>query len=103
MSRRVDFDAVHRAAMGRLEDVLRHLLPSGRIVRGEYEAGDLSGAAGRSLKVRLNGAKAGLWADFAAGQSGAGPISLATAVWRCPRPEAARRLAAFLGLDAEAR
>ncbi|MDN5939052.1 MAG: AAA family ATPase, partial [Salinisphaera sp.] len=43
----------------------RHLLPQGREVAHEWLAGSVSGEAGDSLKVRLDGPKAGRWSDFA--------------------------------------
>lgn len=52
------------------EAVCRHYLPTGRREGGYWRAGDLSGAAGRSLYVRLKGPKAGKWADGATGEHG---------------------------------
>lgn len=49
----------------RAEDVCQRLLPSGKRVGAEWAAGDVHGGAGGSLKVRLTGAKAGVWCDFA--------------------------------------
>jgi twinkle protein len=53
-----------------VEDVCRELLPSGKRVGGEWCCGSVRGEEGKSLKVRLTGHKAGLWADFAAGDKG---------------------------------
>ena len=63
----------------RIEPLCRTLLPGGHRVGGEWECGDLSGAPGRSLKVSLRGAKAGLWSDFAVG-SGGDALDLVAAV-----------------------
>lgn len=46
------------------------LLPNGKETAGEWCVGSVSGEAGKSLKVRITGTKAGTWADFAEGQSG---------------------------------
>jgi twinkle protein len=50
--------------------VAEYLLPAGKRSSGEWKAGSINGEAGASLSVRLTGAKAGVWKDFASGQSG---------------------------------
>lgn len=50
--------------------IAQYLLPSGKRQSGEWKAGSIDGDAGKSLSVRLSGAKAGVWADFASGESG---------------------------------
>src|SRR6185369_2588473 len=52
------------------EAIARYLLPAGRASGREWEAGSVSGETGKSLKVCIAGAKAGVWSDFAAGESG---------------------------------
>ncbi len=96
---RPDFAAVNRAALARLPDVLARLLPGGRAVGAEWHAGSLRGEAGNSLRVRLRGDRAGRWCDFATGDKGGDPVSLAAAVARVPQGEAARRLARMLGVE----
>jgi twinkle protein len=55
----------------RVEEIASYLLPAGRKVGREWEAGDITGKTpGRSLKVCISGDKVGVWSDFAAGQSG---------------------------------
>ncbi|MCX8133896.1 MAG: hypothetical protein N3D18_08020 [Roseococcus sp.] len=92
---RVDFAAINAAALARLPELVAQLLPGGR-ERREWVCGDLTGRAGRSCKVNL---VTGRWADFATGDKGGEPVSLAAAVWRCSQSEAARRLAQMLGLE----
>ncbi|WP_270934419.1 hypothetical protein [Falsiroseomonas oryzae] len=95
-----DFAAVNRAACARAEDVCRRLLPGGA-KRGKYwAAGDLSGAAGKSLRVNLEGVNVGCWIDNATGDKGGDFVSLAAAVARIPQDEAARQLARMLGVEA---
>lgn len=53
-----------------IEGVCKHLLPGGKKVGPEFEAGSVGGEAGKSLKVKLTGPKAGVWSDFATGESG---------------------------------
>ena len=50
--------------------IAQFLLPAGKRQSGEWKAGSTSGDEGKSLSVRLSGAKAGVWADFASGESG---------------------------------
>lgn len=50
--------------------VAEQLLPGGRKEREEWRAGSTSGEKGDSLGVHLAGPKAGIWADFATGESG---------------------------------
>lgn len=51
-------------------EVAQNLLPNGKRVSSEWCAGDTSGGAGKSLKVRIAGDKKGVWSDFATGESG---------------------------------
>jgi hypothetical protein len=99
---RPDFAAINRAALARLPNVLARLLPGGRAVGAEWHAGSLRGEAGDSLRVRLRGDRAGAWCDFATGDKGGYPVSLAAAVARVPQDEAARRLARMLGVEGPA-
>lgn len=95
-----DFAAVNRAAVARAEEVARRLLPGGAR-RGKYwMAADLSGAAGKSLRVNLEGDRAGAWFDNATGERGGDFVSLAAAVARIPQDDAARQLARMLGVEA---
>ncbi len=94
----VDFAAVNSVALARLPDVLARLLPGGRAQGAEWHAGSLQGERGNSLRVRLRGPRAGAWMDFATGEKGGDPVSLAAAVGRISQGEAAERLAKMLGL-----
>jgi hypothetical protein len=104
MSRRMvpslDFAAVNSAALARLPEVLARLLPGGRAVGPEWHAGSLRGDPGDSLRVRMRGERAGRWADFATGEKGGDPVSLAAAVARTRQIEGAKQLARLLGIDA---
>lgn len=50
--------------------VVPYLLPNGKKQAGEWKVGGSSGEAGQSMSVRLSGAKAGVWSDFATGEKG---------------------------------
>jgi len=52
------------------EAACRHYLPNGRKQGRYWLVGDVAGAPGRSLYVRLSGARAGKWVDAAVGEYG---------------------------------
>lgn len=52
------------------EAACRHYLPKGRKQGRYWIVGDVAGAPGRSLYVRLTGARAGSWTDAAVGKYG---------------------------------
>lgn len=54
----------------RAADVAEYLLPEGKKSSGEWCVGSLSGESGQSLKVRITGAKKGMWKDFNTGEGG---------------------------------
>jgi len=99
MAPTLDFAAINSAALIRLPDVLARLLPGGRAVGPEWHAGSLRGEPGDSLRVRMHGERAGRWADFATGEKGGDPVSLAAAVARTRQIEGAKQLARMLGID----
>jgi len=91
-------DALERSKL----DVLRYLLPGGRVQGHEYCAGSLRGDAGQSLKVNVNG-KGCVWCDFATREKGADLLDL-WAQARCHGsiPDAMCEAAAWLGLGGTA-
>ncbi|TDH62932.1 hypothetical protein E2C06_09630 [Dankookia rubra] len=91
----IDFAAVNRVALPHLEPLCRRWLPGGRRIGAEWVCGNLRGEAGQSCKVNL---RTGRWADFAAGQGGGDPVSLAAAVAGIGQAEAARNLARMLDI-----
>ncbi|MEX3933308.1 toprim domain-containing protein [Paraburkholderia phymatum] len=50
--------------------IAEHLFPQGKKQGGEWCVGSVGGEAGKSMKIRLTGAKRGVWADFSTGASG---------------------------------
>ncbi len=98
--RPLDFEAINRAALGRLLDVLHRWLPDGRVEADEYVARNPRRADRRlgSFKINL---RTGKWADFATGDRGGDPVSLAAYLADSGQGEAARELATLLGIDAD--
>ncbi len=59
-------DRLREALLARIEDVLFHLFPAGRVQGNKFFIGNVRGDPGDSMDVDLDGPKAGLWSDFAA-------------------------------------
>src|SRR5262249_1847983 len=87
---------ISRALAERIESLCRTLLPNGRRRGSEWRIGSSSGEPGHSLGVRLVGAKTGVWADFATGESG-DALDLVAAVLDIPLSEAMRWADTWLG------
>ena|SRR5262249_45391678 len=97
LSGRVDFAAVNRAAMRTLPRLLGRWLPGGRTRGDEYVALNPTREDHHLGSFRIN-IKTGRWADFATGDSGGDPISLFAYLHGLEQIEAARRVAAMLGV-----
>lgn len=96
----VDFDRVNSAALTAWPSLLARWLPDGRWLGQEYVARNPRRADNRpgSFKINCNGR----WADFATGDRGTDPISLAAYLSGLGQVEAARELARALGIGAAA-
>lgn len=82
------------------EAVCRYLLPGGKKVGSDWTAGGISGHEGKSLKVSVSGAKAGIGADFADPESFKGDLlDLWKAVRGCSMRDAIIEAKAYLGLE----
>lgn len=94
----VDFDRVNSTARQNLLAILRKWLPAGRIEGDEWVARNPTRDDRRpgSFKINLS---TGAWADFATGDRGGDPVSLAAYLHRLTQVEAALRLASMLGID----
>lgn len=97
MSRTLDFDAINNAALGALPAILGRWLPDGRAVAGEFTARNPKRADRHAGSFKIN-LRTGRWADFATGDKGGDPVSLAAFIFDLSQAEAARRLAAMLGM-----
>lgn len=93
---RIDFAEVARAALAQAESLVPQWLPDGRRQGNEWVAPSLTHSSRRSLSTNL---VTGAWADFAGDERGGDLVSLYAAVHRLGQLEAARELAAHLGLQ----
>lgn len=93
----VDFAAVNRAALRRVPDILARWLPGGHFEGREYVVRNPKRADRRAGSFKIN-IDTGRWADFASGDKGADLVSLAAYLAGCGQVEAARQLAAMLGM-----
>lgn len=82
------------------EGVATMLLPGARVHGGMLECGDVSGTPGKSLKVYLQGEKAGRWADYAGTEKG-DLLDLWAATRNLTLPEAIRQAKEWLGIQDE--
>ena len=77
--------------------VAQFLFPNGKRQAGEWRLGGLSGEPGKSMGIRLTGAKAGVWADFASGESG-DLLDAWMAARGCSMAEAMREAKQYMGI-----
>ncbi|MGO8915856.1 MAG: hypothetical protein ACLQJR_08115 [Stellaceae bacterium] len=93
----IDFAGVNAAALARLETLLRRWLPDGRRHGDEWIARNPRRLDRRpgSFKVNLI---TGRWSDFAIGVGGGDVVSLAAYLAGIGQGEAARNLAAMMGV-----
>jgi twinkle protein len=77
--------------------IVPYLLPQGKKSAGEWKVGGTSGEPGQSMSVRLSGAKAGVWSDFASGEKG-DILDLWAAVRGLSMAEAINEAKAYLGV-----
>jgi hypothetical protein len=95
--RHVDFDRVNAAALAVLADILRRWLPDGRTEGHEFVARNPRRADHLPGSFKINIAS-GRWSDFATGDRGGDPVSLAAYLFGLSQAEAACRLAGMLGM-----
>lgn len=67
---RLQKEDIRARLLDQLESALAYLLPRGKRRGAQFVVGNVQGDAGDSLVVDLDGAKRGLWLDFATGESG---------------------------------
>jgi hypothetical protein len=97
--RPLDFDRVNAAARPALLSLLSRWLPGGRLHGCEYAVRNPRRADRRPGSFLIN-VRTGAWADFATGDKGGDPISLAAYLAGISQVEAAERMAEMFGIDA---
>ncbi len=100
MKGRIDFGAINAAALPALPTLLRRWLPDGRQVGREYVARNPRRADKRAGSFKIN-LRSGKWCDFATGDAGGDVVSLAAYLSGTGQGNAAKNLAAMLGVEPE--
>ncbi len=100
MGRPIDFDLINRAALAVLPSLLKRWVPGGTVQGSEFVARNPTRADRRRGSFKVN-IRTGKWADFATGAKGGDPVSLAAYLAGLSQVEAARRLAAVLGVEVD--
>jgi hypothetical protein len=96
-AQQVDFRAVNAAALRSLPVLLARWLPDGRQLGAEWVARNPKRADRHPGSFRIN-VRTGRWADFATGDRGGDPISLAAYLAGLSQVDAARELGRALGV-----
>ena len=91
-SHRIDFARVNAAARSALPALVRRWLPNGRQQGREYVVLNPNRADRRPGSFSIN-LRTGRWSDFATGDRGGDPVSLAAYLFNLSQADAARRLA----------
>lgn len=95
-----DILAIKRALSDKAREVCEYLLPRGILDKREWCVGSIQGEPGQSLKVCVQGAKAGAWADFADGGVSGDLIDLWCFTRGVTLPVALDQIRGWLGIDA---
>lgn len=94
----IQFDEINRRALAVLPALLVRWLPDGRRVGHEYVARNPRRSDHKPGSFSIN-LTTGRWSDFATGDAGGDPVSLAAFLAGTTQAEAARNLAAMLGMS----
>ena len=95
---RVAFGRIADAALGHADVLARRWLPDGRREGREWVAMNPTRADARKGSFKVNLAT-GQWSDFATGDAGGDLIALGAYLFDLDQAEAARKIAAALGID----
>lgn len=89
---------IGRLLAGRIDDVVRELLPNGKREGGSWKCGSVDGETGKSLSVVLQGDKVGRWSDFADGEHGGDLVDLWAAARGLSLSDAMTEAKNYLGI-----
>jgi uncharacterized protein (DUF927 family) len=95
-----DFSRVKAAARARIEDVLSNWIPGGKRQGREYLPLNPTRSDSKPGSFSIN-LDTGAWSDFATGDKGGDLVALVAYIDGIRQSDAAKRLAAFFGLDWE--
>jgi hypothetical protein len=98
MSKRINFEAINSVAIESLSEIVFRWLPDGRHEGSEWVCLNPRRDDRQlgSFKVNLH---TGMWADFATGDCGGDPVSLAAYIHDISQAKAAKQLAKMLGVS----
>jgi twinkle protein len=94
----ITISEISRRLASQAAAVTRYLLPNGKPAGREWLVGSISGEAGESLKVCIEGAKCGVWSDFASGEAG-DLVDLWVAVRGTTMVEALKEIKGYLSIE----
>ena len=97
----MDANEVKNRLAEQAENVCRHLLPAGKRHGRQWRVGDLSNHEGDSLVIEVEGAKVGVWSDFASSEKGGNLLELWRAVRALDFSTAFRQACEWLGVSSE--
>lgn len=83
----------------RTHQLVRELLPRGVREGSEWCVGSCAGEPGRSMKIHLQGGKAGVWKDFSSGETGDALELVAAVLFHGNKTDAIKWARSWLGLD----
>jgi hypothetical protein len=95
----VDVGEIARMLNARIRELAPVILPHGKRDGHEFRCGSLAGEQGDSLAVHLSGAKAGIWCDFATGETGDALDLVAQARYGGNKHDALTWARGYLGID----
>lgn len=90
---------INQKLCDQIANVCQLLLPGGKVAGGYYEAGNIQGEQGKSLKVSLNGSKIGKFTDYANPENHGDLIDLWSQSKGIDLKEAIIEAKSFLGID----
>ena len=94
----LDFKHINAEALSRLQSLLFHWLPEGRLIGSEFTSRNPTRPDNRPGSFSIN-IHTGKWADFATNDRGGDPISLYAYLHGMKQGEAARELSRQMGVD----
>ena len=96
----IDFAGINNAALGYLTTLVRTWAPDGKMCGAEWIARNPTRPDRNPGSFSIN-VRTGKWADFATGDKGGDPVSLAAYIFRTSQVEAACTLASVLGVEVQ--